>query len=201
MNHDAPPAPSGDFWLRWLGRTAPLLMLVGGIVGLQVGEDELIRIRDAWGPWAPLATITIQALVSPTPLPSDVVAIAHGSLFNYLPAVIYTWIGWMIGAVIEFQVVRLFRRPTAARAEVEQEVHRHRWTRWLHRFPTGHPAFLILGRQIPGLGAHVTIIAAAATGVSWKRFLICCSFAVIPGSLVMPAVGAGLLPMLGQWLH
>jgi uncharacterized membrane protein YdjX (TVP38/TMEM64 family) len=64
---------------------------------------------------------------------------------------------------------------------------------WLRRLPIDHPCFLIGARQIPWIGGHVTSFLPGAAGVRVKRYAWCSAIAVVPGAIVMSAIGAGLM--------
>ncbi|MEM9366143.1 MAG: VTT domain-containing protein [Planctomycetota bacterium] len=189
--NDPVPAKQPRGW-RLLRMLLPILILVGCVAAIKFGKAEMLRVRDACGIWAPAITVPIHAVVAAAPVPSDVIAIANGTLYGYVPGVVYSWVGWLLGSILEFQVIRSLATSTA-RYDKENRRNQGRLPRWLTKFPAGHPAFLILGRQIPGAGAHITIIAAAVTKVSWRRFLICSVVAIVPAALLMPAIGAKLL--------
>ncbi|MEM6363419.1 MAG: VTT domain-containing protein [Planctomycetota bacterium] len=161
---------------------------------LQFGGDDLTALVDQYGLAAITVTIPIHALIAATPLfPSDVLAIAYGGVFGYATAVLLAWIGWWLGAILEFYLVRSAHALATARAKDDElQAERRRAPAWLRRIPVAHPLFLILGRQVPWGGAHIVIIPAAIGGVTWRRFLWCSAISIVPGALLLPAIGAKL---------
>ena len=157
------------------------------MVVLWYTEVDLVKIRQRFGIIAPLVSVPVQAVVAATPFPSDVIVIANGAVYGYSHGVIYSYIGWFIGAMLEFYVVRSLK-PAVAPEETLEKV-----PKWLRRFPGQSPVFLIVGRQIPWGGAHITIVGGVMAGVSWRRFVICTAIAIVPGALLLPAIGANLL--------
>jgi len=163
-----------------------LVVVAAFVVAMRYGKTDLQRIRVSLGLWAPVISVPLQAVVAATPFPSDLICIANGAVYGYTAGIVYSWIGWYLGAILEFAVVGSVRQTESA------EQIASKMPRWLRQFPAGSPWFLILGRQIPWGGAHVTIVGAAAAGVSWHRFLWCTAIAVLPGAFLLPAIGAKL---------
>ena len=63
----------------------------------------------------------------------------------------------------------------------------------LRRFPVGHPFFIIGARYVPYAGGHLSTLLPGALRVDLVRFAWCTAIAIVPSSLVVAAVGAGLL--------
>jgi len=167
---------------------AVILILVAGS-GLahwvsSMGGPQVFRER--FGVVAPLITVPVHAIVAVTPFPSDVISVANAVLYGFWLGAALSWIGWWSGALAEYGLGR------QARKEFELEIWLARVPRWLRQFPVGHPVFLIVSRQIPWLGGHVSTFVPGAYGVSLRRFAWCSAIAIIPGALVMAAIGAGL---------
>ena len=152
-----------------------------------IGGPE--AFRDQFGSIAPLVTVPIHIIVTLTPCPSDVICIANGTLYGFASGALLNWIGWWIAALMEFSIAR------RARTDLDLEQQLLRLPRWLQRFPVGHPGYLLLSRQIPWLGGHVSTLIPGAMGVSMSRFSWCSAIAVVPSSLLMAAIGAGLVKL------
>ena len=165
----------------------PVLLLVGCWLAFRVGGEEIVAWRESLGGFAPLVTVPIHAIVAAAPIPSDVIVIANGALYSYPLAVFLGWLGWLLGSVLEFFAIRLITG-----VESVQDAH-EKMPRWLARLPAGSPWFLILGRQIPGVGAHLTVAVAAAAGVTFRRYFFLTAVAIIPGALLLSAIGANWL--------
>lgn len=170
-----------------------------GIIGVFIGGYLLMRwvdsiggpegVQERFGAAAPFVTGSLQLSLSLTPFPSDVVCIAHGMLYGFWVAAALNWFVWWLAALLEYALGR--------RARIDFDLER-RWNRLPHRlrrFPVEHPAFLILARQVPWAGAHLTTLLPGARGVSFGRIGWCSAIAIIPGALVMAALGAGLLQL------
>lgn len=177
-------APS--FW-------AILVLLAGAYVLTEwvqsVGGPAAIRER--FGVAAPLVTGSIQVVLAPTPFPTDLIAIAHGTLYGFWFAAPLNWCAWWLGALLQYALGR------RARSDFDLEPHLARLPDWLRRFPIGHPMFLIGVRQIPWAGGYLTTIVPGALGVPATRVAWCAAVGIVPGATVLAAVGAGLLELSG----
>ncbi len=179
---------------RWLSLPTvwvTFFVLVGGtalaIWVSSMGGPEVFRER--YGLVAPLVTIPVHAIVAVTPFPSDVITIANGALYGFWAGAGLSWIGWWIGALAEYWLARQARRDFALDERLA------RLPRWLRRLPADHPLFIIGSRQVPWLGGHVSALLPGVYGVSPMRYVWCSAIAMIPGSLVMAGIGAGLISL------
>ena len=168
---------------------AILGLLVLGVIlirwiGLMGGPEA---VRERYGYAAPMVSVPIHIVLAVTPFPSDIVAITNGAFYGFKLGALLSWIAWWIAALLEFGLGRLARKDFRLESKVDQ------LPNWLQRFPVDHPVFLIGARQIPWIGGHVTTIVPGAAGVQLGRFLWCSAVAIVPGSIVMPAIGAGLI--------
>jgi uncharacterized membrane protein YdjX (TVP38/TMEM64 family) len=161
------------------------LLLIRWIAGM--GGPQ--AFSDRFGNVAPLVTVPVHIIVALTPFPSDAIAVANGSLYGLLTGVLLNWLGWWIAALLEFQLGRRTRK------DFEWDHQRDRLPNWLTRLPVDHPLFLIGARQVPWLGGHVTTFLPGAAGVSWHRFWWCAAVGIVPSSILMASIGAGLVKL------
>jgi uncharacterized membrane protein YdjX (TVP38/TMEM64 family) len=145
-------------------------------------EAQLAR----FGSWAPLVSIPVHVLLAATPFPSELVGVANGTVYGLWLGTLYAWIGWWCGAVLEYAIVRMGARQTEF---VSDRLH---VPAWMRRFPADHPLFLIVGRQLP-FGFHAVNVAAALSGVSPMRQVVCAGVANLPYAFITAAAGAGLV--------
>ncbi|PHQ31567.1 hypothetical protein CEE69_30530 [Rhodopirellula bahusiensis] len=181
-----PKAPK-PFWKRIFRVALPIVLLVGCWLAFQTSGDDLRQMHQRLGWIAPIVTIPLHAVVAAAPVPSDVIVIANGGLYSYPFAVFLGWLGWFLGSILEFLTIRLLTGVESA------EDSQKKMPTWLSRWPAGSPWFLVLGRQIPGVGAHLTAGVAAAGGVSFKRYSFWTAVGIVPGALLLSAIGAHLL--------
>ena len=145
-----------------------------------------VALLERFGPLAPLVSIPIHVLLSATPVPSELVGVANGSVYGLWVGTLCSWLGWWCGAALEYSLVRLGARQARRGVAVR------RLPGWLQRFPVGHPVFLIVGRQLP-FGFHTVNVLAGLAGVSARRQLICAAISNLPYAFLSAAVGAGLI--------
>jgi len=164
------------------------ILVVGGLLARWVSSiGGPAAFRGRFGLVAPFVTVPIHSIVAVTPFPSDVIAIANGTLYGFWPAVSLNWIGWWLAALAEFALGRRVRR------DFDLDAHLARLPEWLRSFPVSHPVFLIGSRQVPWLGGHVATFVPGAMDVRFSRYVWCSAISILPGALVMAAIGVGLL--------
>jgi uncharacterized membrane protein YdjX (TVP38/TMEM64 family) len=166
------------------------LVLVGWLLARwvsQMGGPEVFR--EKFGLVAPLVTVPVHVVITVTPFPSDVISVANGTLYGFWLGASLNWIGWWLAALAEYGLGRRAGR------DFEVEDHLAAAPRWLRRFPVQHPLFLIGSRQVPWAGGHISTFVPGVMGVSLRRFAWCSAVAIVPSSLLMAAIGVGLLQL------
>jgi len=158
--------------------------LVGGWLVSNYGPKDVHRLL---GQWAPLLTVPIHIIVALSPIPSDIISIANGAVYGFVTGTVLSWFAWWIAAILEFGL------GYRVRTDLHIVDHTEKIPKWMRRFPVSHPLYLIGARQIPWIGGHITSFVPGASGVPLKRFVWCSAIAVIPGAIVMAAIGAGLM--------
>jgi uncharacterized membrane protein YdjX (TVP38/TMEM64 family) len=193
-NDHADPADSGlrrPWWQRLL-RSPTVWIFVGFVIlGIMIIDwmDEIggpSAFREKFGALAPLVTVVAHVVVAVTPFPSDAMAMANGVLYGFWVGVCLTWLGWALAGVAEFALGRRARHDFSLDAALAKA------PAWISHFPVSHPVYLLASRQIPWLGGHISTFVPGAAGVSWRRFLWCSAIAIIPSSILMTGIGAGI---------
>ncbi|WP_250926823.1 TVP38/TMEM64 family protein [Aporhodopirellula aestuarii] len=179
------------FWTRLLRSPVSYAILVLCFVGMWLvqwmSENELKQIRDVYGMGAIGILLPMHVAMALTPFPSDLFSIANGALYGVTVGTLLSWLGWWIAALLQFGLGRRARKDF----ELEQET--EHIPNWLRSFPIDHPLYLICIRQVPWLGMHIGSFIPGAAGVRWKRFAWCSAIGTFPGSLLMAAIGAGIV--------
>ena len=179
--------------IRRILRSNVLYLLVGlCVIGfwLTAWVDALggpTAVRERFGLFAPAVSIPVHAIVAVTPFPSDVLCVANGTVYGFWLGAVFSWVGWYVAALIEFGIGR------RARTDFPIEEWLTRLPRRLRRFPVAHPVFLIGSRYVPWAGGHISTLIPGAVGVAVGRFAWCAAIAIIPPSMLMAGIGAGLL--------
>ena len=154
---------------------APALELGGGVQALHTRYGALVA----------LLLVPLQALLSVTPFPSQIVALPMAFLFGFGVGAALIWLGWMLTAALQYKLAR------RAAEDLDFEAARARLPRWLRELPAHHPAFLIITRWLPG-GSHVVNGAAGAYRVSFARHLGCAAVSIVPRALFFSGIANGV---------
>lgn len=164
------------------------LLLTGGVVAQWVrGMGGPEAVWDRYGLLAPMVSVPIHTLVAITPLPSDLMGITNGTVYGFWFGAALSWAGWFVASFVQYGIGRVFRR------DFDVEGWMARSPKRLRRFPVGHPAYLIGARFVPYAGGHLATLIPGALGVGMARFAWCTALALVPSSLFMAGVGAGVL--------
>jgi uncharacterized membrane protein YdjX (TVP38/TMEM64 family) len=166
------------------------------VARLDLSVEGIERIAEAWGAWAPVASIALMILHSFVPFPAELIAIANGMLFGPVWGTLVTWIGAMLGAALAFALARRYGRPLlnrllARRARTEAEA--------LHACCDART--LLLAHLVPVISFNLINYAAGVLGVGWWRFLWTTSLGILPITVASVALGDQLTgPMWDVWL-
>ncbi len=150
----------------------------------RIGGPDAVRAE--YGLAAAAILVPVQAVAAVTPFPSELIAAAHGAIYGFALGAVFTWIGWMLGALLEYS---LFRRIASDLGDAAANA---RLPAWLRRFPADHPVFLIGGRLVP-FGNHVVSAMAGSRGVAIWRFSWTTAIALVPVSTLVTAIAIGLI--------
>lgn len=168
-------------------RMIALVCVVGWI--LVAGIDSLggpEEIRATYGLELTWMFVPVQAVVAVSPFPGEVVAIISSAVHGFWLGSFLNWIGWMLAAYLEYSLVRW----TAREVDFSEE----RLPGWLRRFPTDHPAYLIVGRFLP-FGSHLVNGTSGVRGLAMWRFTWTSAIALVPGAVLMAALANGLVSL------
>ncbi|TWT96571.1 SNARE associated Golgi protein [Neorhodopirellula pilleata] len=163
------------------------ILALGAVATRWLSDHDPAEFQATLGAAAIPVTLTLHVVLAVSPFPSDLIAIASGAIYGFGLGFCLSWTGWFIASVLEFGLGR------RARQDFELEQGLQRAPKWLRRFPVDHPVFLVGVRQVPWLGMHVGSFLPGASGVGIGRFLWCTAIGIIPGSVLMTAIGAGLI--------
>jgi uncharacterized membrane protein YdjX (TVP38/TMEM64 family) len=166
------------------------------VARLDLSVEGIERIAEAWGAWAPVASIALMILHSFLPFPAELIAIANGMLFGPIWGTLVTWVGAMLGAALAFVLARRYGRRLADRL-----VARRGWT-GAEAFRTCCDArTLLLARLVPVISFNLINYAAGVLGVGWWRFLWTTGLGILPITVASVALGDRLTgPMWDVWL-
>jgi uncharacterized membrane protein YdjX (TVP38/TMEM64 family) len=91
---------------------AVVLVLAGGRVWhLFRHPTELRWLVRSWGAWAPVGIVLLQVVqIAVAPLPGNAMSFAAGYALGFWPTVVWLMVGVMLGAAIDFLLIRLLGR-------------------------------------------------------------------------------------------
>jgi uncharacterized membrane protein YdjX (TVP38/TMEM64 family) len=165
-------------------------LAVGGVAWAWIdGHGGLAEARATFGIGAAFVTVPLQAIIAVTPFPDEVIGFGNSIAYGFVTGGVLNWIGWMLGAFIEYAIA--YRSARDLNLRVARFV--SEGPRWLRALPPEHPAFLILTRLLPLGGGHIVNTTAGVCGVSLWRFAWTGAIGMIPGSLAISGLANGLL--------
>lgn len=183
--------PVQNYWLSVLFSPTILavvfILAAAGCLSTWLSTNDIRLFRETLGPAAILVTLPIHVVLALTPFPADVVAIANGAMFGFFIGLPVSCLGWWFAAILQFGLGR------RARSDFNLQGSTAKMPSWLRQLPVDHPFYLIGVRQVPWLGMHLGSFVPGATGVDVRRFMWCSAVGVIPGSLLMTLIGAGIV--------
>jgi uncharacterized membrane protein YdjX (TVP38/TMEM64 family) len=166
------------------------------VARLDLSVEGIERIAEAWGAWAPVASIALMVLHSFVPFPAELIAIANGMLFGPVWGTVVTWIGAMLGAALAFALARRFGKPL-----VDRLIVRKAWAGGEALHACCDARTLLLARLVPVISFNLINYAAGVLGVGWWRFLWTTSLGILPITVASVALGNQLTgPMWHLWL-
>ena len=142
----------------------------------------------SYGFWAPIASIALMIIQSLVPLvPGIIITIANAWIFGWQAGAFYSWIGGLLGAMLDFGVARWYGRVV-----VERLVN----SRYLNRID----GFLIkngllavfITRLTPVIPFKVVSYGAGLTSMSLWRFLIATGIGQAPAIILYSILGQNI---------
>ena len=159
---------------------------------IDLSVEGIERIAEAWGPWAPVASIALMILHSFVPFPAELIAIANGMLFGPVWGTLVTWIGAMLGAALAFAFARRYGRPL-----IDRVAARKAWTGADALHACCDARTLLIARLVPVISFNLINYAAGVLDVGWWRFLWTTSLGILPITVASVAFGNQLTVRCG----
>ena len=163
-----------------------VVVLLAGALLAGVASEDRAKAIGASGAIGTASLVGAQALLAVSPFPSQLIAIPLAALNGFWLGAFFLWCAWMLAALLQYSLAR------QAADDIELDAWLERAPLWLRRFPVGHPAFLILTRQLP-IGPHIVNICAGALHVPLRRHLLCAAIGVVPQSVLVSGITAGVI--------
>jgi uncharacterized membrane protein YdjX (TVP38/TMEM64 family) len=173
-----------------------ILALIAGLAlaSLMLGDQHMFS--KAWvsgvvstlGPFGPLALIGLMTLaIVASPIPSGPIAMAAGALYGTTWGTVYSVTGAVLGAVIAFCLARYLGHSAIRQSD-------NRILKYIAapRSQWSLMAIVFASRLIPFISFDAISYAAGLTAITFARFAIATIAGVIPVTIALAAMGAGL---------
>lgn len=160
------------------------MVAIGAIVAFDFERIETF-ISHA-GIWGLVISVFVYAALGMTFVPSEPLTLLIGAMFGPWPAMIVSWIGNTLAAIVEYYVGQ--RIGGAANFLEKKE----KLPFGLGKLPVDSPWFLIGGRIIPLYGAKAISVVAGVYHVPLFRYIWTTAVTIFVGSLLFSFGGFGL---------
>lgn len=139
------------------------------------------------GPLAPIVATLLYPLLAPTPITTDPITVVVGVAYGPLTGVIIAWIGNTLAAIVEYYLgSKIIKTETLKKGMNKMPF-------GLGKLPVDSPAFLIIGRMIPGYGGKIISILAGAYKVPIKLYIWTTAVTTLLGSILLAYGSVGLV--------
>lgn len=166
------------------------------IVATYLGWDfkSTINWIRAQGLKAFIFTIPVHVLLSISPMSSDPIAFTNGLIYGMWVGATVNWIGSLSGSIVGYWLVYWGAN------EVHLSDYLAKLPRFISGIPVSSPLFLIGVRFVPFVGGDIVKYMAPAWKVPFGRYLWTSAVAIIPGAMLMAALGSGAIFVIERWL-
>ncbi len=171
-----------------LGYLAWDILAKGPLMQLLSNRDELVRVMNDFGLWAPFFYVMLQVLQTVVaPIPGQIVGGVGGFLFGHW-GILWTTIGSIIGFWLVFLIARRFGRPLLEKIFKKPTIDKFDF------IINARGASLILFAifLLPGFPDDVVCYIAGLTKLSIKKLMIIAILGRFPTIVVTNFIGAGL---------
>jgi uncharacterized membrane protein YdjX (TVP38/TMEM64 family) len=153
---------------------------------------ELKEFVLSYGVWAPVTSIALMATQSLVPfVPGLLITVTNAWIFGWQYGAIYSWLGALIGAVLDFGVARWYGRPLV------EKIVNHRYLQAMDEHLHQHGILAVLiTRIIPVLPFKVISYGAGLTIIPIRQFIIATGIGQTPGIILYSILGQNLLHSL-----
>ncbi len=176
-----------------IGYLAWDILAKGPLTRLLSNRDELVRLMNGMGPWAPLLYITLQTLqVVVAPIPGQIVGGVGGFLFGHW-GILWTCIGSFLGFWLVFLIARRFGRPLLEKIFKKSLIDKFDF---IINAP-GAALIIFAIFLLPGFPDDVVCYIAGLTRLSMKKLLLISILGRFPTIVLTNYIGMGLSGNLG----
>lgn len=187
--------PAARSWIK--AALLGMLLLAGLGVALLVGLPDAAGLHAAirlWGPWAPVVFVVGYALITLTPVPKNVLSVAAGFAFGWLPGAALVYVAALLGAGLAFIIGRRLGRDAVERLTGTRV---RRLDQLLAR--RGVSAVVTV-RLIPVVPFTAINYGAGLCAVRPRDYAVGTAVGIIPGTLSYVALGSGVASGAWWWV-
>jgi len=160
-----------------------------GITYLRYRDFEGLRqFILAYGPWAPVVSIALMVIQSLVPfVPGLVITITNAWIFGWQYGALYSWIGALLGAVLDFGVARWY-----GRLAVERFVNK-KYLSMINTFLQRYGLLAVfITRLTPIIPFKVVSYGAGLTTIPLWRFVIATAIGQAPATILYSILGQNI---------
>lgn len=156
---------------------------VAALYAHHFGEFKAIIL--SYGFWAPVATIGFMVVQSLIPfLPGAVLTIANAWIFGWLWGACYSWVGALLGAMLDFGLARWYGRTFV------EKIVNDRYLKVMNRFFAAYgPLAIALARLTPVIPYKFVSYGAGVTRLSFGRYVVATAVGQTPALLLYSYLG------------
>jgi uncharacterized membrane protein YdjX (TVP38/TMEM64 family) len=172
--------------LYFLFSSHPIIVKYRDLARFYSSKREVKQFLARFGPYAPFAFISLQALqVVVAPVPGEATGFLGGMLFGTWLSFIYSTIGLTLGSALAFGLGRWLGLPLVHRL-VSDEVY--------HKFDflarTGAELVTLIFFLIPGFPKDYLCFILGVSPLPFRTFLVLTTFGRMPGTWLLSIQGA-----------
>ncbi len=160
-----------------------------GISYLKHNEYEQLRnLILSYGMWAPITSIVLMSVQSLVPLvPGIAVTIANAWIFGWFAGSIYSWIGALVGALLDFGIARWYGRPV-----IEKLVNSKCLNMTDVFFHRHGVAAVFITRLTPVVPFKIISYGAGLTAISVQEYIMATGIGQTPGIVLYSILGQNI---------
>lgn len=142
----------------------------------------------SYGVWAPVTSVALMAIQSMIPLvPGIVVTITNAWIFGWQYGAVYSWIGALLGAILDFGIARWYGRPV-----VEKFVRAHHLDASDRFFQRYGILAVFITRLTPVIPFKVISYGAGLTTLAIWQFVVATGVGQTPAIVLYSILGQHL---------
>lgn len=151
---------------------------------------------NAYGAAAPIVSIFFIVVQSVIPFfPGMVLTITNAWLFGWKMGACYTWVGALLGAILDFSLARLYGKP------IIEQMMRDKYTRSLNAYVDHHGAVAVLiTRLTPIVPFKIVSYSAGLSNMPLKVFTLVTAVGQVPSIILFSVLGENILTNLNAML-